>query len=507
MKATRIIPDKSTSPVAMDLKPSETCGTACPVAQRSVTAVVNTPESKTLDKTLSDDTSLKLANCRSPRYTSYPSADRFVEAFGPNDYARHLGARELYTTTNLSLYAHIPFCQSLCYYCGCNKTVTQNKSKSLPYVWRLIDELAMVNEHLSGERQVSQLHLGGGTPTFLDSYQIQQLMQALRNYFDFNDKSELSIEIDPRALKPNQLSALADEGFNRISIGVQDFDHAVQQAINRVQPTQLTVATTQRARSLGFKSINYDLIYGLPLQSVNSFEKTLHQVIELKPDRIAMYNYAHMPSLFTAQRMINESDLPSPKEREAIFEMSSELLEAAGYIHIGMDHFALPDDELATAYRNGCLHRNFQGYTTQSNTDLIGLGASAISQMGACYSQNRRGVNEYVDRINQGSFATQRGIELTRDDFLRRSLIMAIMCQGQVYKPSIEAAYLIKFDSYFLREMEKLQPLSDMGYVQLSDDSIVVTETGKRQALRMIAAVFDKYLQQQTDLQSYSRVL
>jgi len=444
---------------------------------------------------------------RAPRYTSYPTADRFIEAFGPQDYARHLSARELYAANTLSLYVHIPFCHSLCYYCGCNKTITQYTNKSLPYAWRLIEEIGLVDKHLSGGRQINQLHWGGGTPTFLQATQIQEIMQALRESFEFHPSSELSIEVDPRVLNTPQLELLAAEGFNRLSMGVQDFDASVQTAINRIQPVELTLQALGTARTLGFKSTNFDLIYGLPLQSVQRFQRTIDKVIAMKPERIALYNYAHMPSKFVAQRMINEADLPTASERSAIFEMSRELLENAGYIHIGMDHFALPDDELAKASRTGCLHRNFQGYSTKPNSDLIALGSSAISQIGTCYSQNQRGVNEYIDRINQGELATQRGIELTRDDVLRRSVIMAIMCQGVVDKQSLETAHLIDFNQYFSHEIEQLGVLVNEGFVQLSNDTIVVTESGKRQALRVIAALFDKYFQQQSDKKAYSRVL
>jgi len=446
-------------------------------------------------------------DARAPRYTSYPTADRFVEAFGPKDYARHLSACNFLGSKNLSLYVHIPFCESLCYYCACNKTITRNKGKSQPYVLGLLDEMTLVNRYLGGDRLVTQLHWGGGTPTFLSSLEIELLMQNLRKRFEFSKRCELSIEIDPRTVDEEKLDVLAAQGFNRMSVGIQDFDLDVQCAINRIQPESVTESLLQQARTLGFESINFDLIYGLPQQTVESFRKTIDVVVAMRPERVALYNYAHMPTRFSAQRMINDDDLPCATEKMAIFDMSCELLEEAGYLYIGMDHFALPDDELAVAFRNGCLHRNFQGYSTQADTDLIALGSSAISQLGTSYCQNTRSVNDYMDRISQGVLATQRGIELTQDDVLRRNLIMALMCQGHVCKKSLEMAHLIDFNHYFSQELTLLEPFAEQGYVELCDDAITVTESGRRQTLRLIAGVFDYYLQQRAARDAYSRVL
>lgn len=467
----------------------------------------HSPEDTKSNSAKCDVNDIRIKDVRAPRYTSYPTADRFIEAFEPKDYVRHLGARSLSGGQNLSLYMHIPFCESLCYYCACNKTVTRNKGKSQPYVSRLIDEMTLVDQYLGGDRRLTQLHWGGGTPTFLSSQEIEMLMENLRQHFDFSERSEISIEIDPRAVDDQKLEVLAAQGFNRISLGVQDFDVDVQCAINRIQPEAMTGNLLGLARSLGFRSTNFDLIYGLPLQSVESFSKTIESVIKMRPERVALYNYAHMPTRFSAQRMINDDDMPDAVEKMAIFDMSCELLENAGYVYIGMDHFALPDDELTVALRSGRLHRNFQGYSTQSDTDLIAFGSSSISQVGTSFSQNTRGVNDYMDRIGQGILATQRGVELNQDDLLRRYLIMALMCQGQVWKESVEVAHLIDFDQYFTREMKLIKPYVDQGFVELSDDAITVTESGRRKALRLIAGVFDRYLQQRLERDAYSCVL
>ena len=451
--------------------------------------------------------SIEALDTRAPRYTSYPTADRFVEAFGPDDYARHLATRNMNHGVPLSVYLHIPFCSQLCFYCACNKTITQNYAKAEPYVERLIDELAMVDTHLTTSRRLRQIHWGGGTPTFLKASEIVRLMDAMRDTFDFEEAGEYSIEIDPRTVDRELLHVLKDQGFNRLSLGVQDFDRTVQAAINRIQPMEMVDQVLSDSRALGFESTNFDLIYGLPCQSVEGYRKTVESVIQMRPDRIALYNYAHLPSRFKSQRLINSADMPSAEEKIAIFEMANELLDAAGYEYIGMDHFALPDDELSYAHRAGRLHRNFQGYSTQPDCDLVALGASAISRIGSCYSQNLRGVNEYSDRVAQGVLPTLRGIELTRDDVLRRSLIMALMCQGEIDKESIEIAHLIDFDSHFASELISLEPLAKLGYIELSPRLVTVTATGRRKALRLIAGVFDRYLQDQNARDRFSKVL
>ncbi|MEE9335156.1 MAG: oxygen-independent coproporphyrinogen III oxidase [Granulosicoccaceae bacterium] len=455
-----------------------------------------------------DPTVLRHAkDLRAPRYTSYPTADQFVEAYGPDDYLRHLMSRTRARSGPLSVYVHIPFCKSQCNFCGCNKVVTQYPEKSLPYVWRLIDEMSLISEHLHGSRRLTQLHWGGGTPTFLSMREISALMNGVRSQFDVAESAEISIEIDPRSVDAEKIEMLAEQGFNRMSLGVQDFDDQVQHAINRVQSVELTRSVLDRARAVGFESTNFDLIYGLPLQTVESYARTVDAVLDMRPERIALYNYAHMPSRFPAQRLIKDEQLPSPEQKMEIFAMTNEKLDDAGYVYIGMDHFAIPDDELATAYKTGLLQRNFQGYSTQPENDLIALGASAISQIGASYSQNSRGVNDYIDRINQGVLATNRGFELSRDDLVRKAVIMALMCQGYVDKAAIELAHLIKFESYFKDELIALEAMVTTGDVELRDEAIVVTERGRRQTLRLIASQFDRFLQNKAERGNYSQVL
>lgn len=498
----RSLANKAIDSKAIDSKNEADLATASSVTLRQVSFGASPAKEENLSRV-----SIEALDTRAPRYTSYPTADRFVEAFGPADYANHLSTRDMNHGLPLSVYLHIPFCSQLCFYCACNKTITQQYDKALPYVQRLISELALVDSHLTRNRRLTQIHWGGGTPTFLKSPEIIRLMDALRNTFDFDEGGEYSIEIDPRTVERPMLELLKEQGFNRLSLGVQDFDVTVQSAINRIQPLELVDKVLSDSRELGFESTNFDLIYGLPRQSVEGYRQTVESVIAMRPDRIALYNYAHLPTRFKAQRLINDDEMPSGEEKLAIFEMANQLLDAAGYEYIGMDHFALPDDELAYAHRAGRLHRNFQGYSTQADCDLVALGASAISRIGSCYAQNLRGVNEYSDRVAQGVLPTLRGIELTRDDILRRSLIMAIMCQGEVDKSSIEIAHLIDFDDYFQSELSALEPMAVLGYVELGDKLVTVTEMGRRKALRLIAGVFDRYLQDQNSRNRFSRVL
>lgn len=449
---------------------------------------------------------IRSLDMRAPRYTSYPTADRFVEAFGPREFARHLANREMTHIGGLSLYLHIPFCESLCYYCGCNKVITRRRDKVEPYLDLMAREADLVLGHLSGPRKVTQMHWGGGTPTYLGAGQIASLMDMLRARFEFVAGGEFAIEIDPRAVDDEKLAVLAEQGFNRASLGVQDFDAEVQKAVNRVQPAEMTRAVLARLRSLGFGSINFDLIYGLPLQTAGGFARTIEQVVEMRPDRIALYNYAHLPSRFKAQRQIRDEDIPSPAEKLAISESALEALAAAGYIDIGMDHFALPDDEMAVAQRTGTLQRNFQGYSAHPEGDLIALGVSGISRVGSCYAQNVRSVAEYADRVSQGELPTLRGIELTRDDLMRRSIIMGLMCQGRVSIESIEIANLVDFRIAFARELAALRPYVELGLVTVDDSWLTITPLG-RSAVRAIAAVFDRFFQQSEQRHTFSRVL
>ena len=444
-----------------------------------------------------------------PRYTSYPTADRFVEAFGDEEYKRTLVQRfneEGARPQPLSLYVHIPFCASLCYYCACNKVITKHHSRSAEYLRYLALELALHTDLIGKGRIVSQLHLGGGSPTFMNDDELRELMGLLKQHFQLAAGAELSIEVDPRTVDVARIDALASMGFNRLSFGVQDFDPAVQAAVHRVQPAEQVFALVQAARDRGFESINVDLIYGLPLQSAASFDRTLAQITQLRPDRIALYGYAHLPLRFKPQRRIHEVDLPKAGDKVAMLARSLEALQAAGYVYVGMDHFALPNDPLAIAKRQGRLHRNFQGYSTQPDCDLIALGVSSIGRVGPSYSQNAKTLDEYYDALSHGRFPVVRGLALTREDLLRRAVIMAIMCQGAVHFESISLAYLVDFRHHFASELEALSPLADQGLVVLGDDSIEVTETGWF-FVRAVAMVFDRHLQVHRNLNRFSKIL
>ncbi len=444
-----------------------------------------------------------------PRYTSYPTADRFVEAFGDEEYKRTLAQRfneEGARPQPLSLYVHIPFCDSLCYYCACNKVITKHHSRSAEYLRYLALELALHTDLIGKGRVVSQLHLGGGSPTFMNDEELGSLMVLLQQHFQLAPGAELSIEVDPRTVDVARIDALARMGFNRLSFGVQDFDPAVQKAVHRVQPAEQVFTLVHAARERGFESINVDLIYGLPLQSPASFDRTLAQITDLRPDRIALYGYAHLPQRFKPQRRINDAELPTASAKVAMLARSLEALLAVGYVYVGMDHFALPNDPLAVAKRQGRLHRNFQGYSTQPDCDLIALGVSSIGRVGATYSQNAKTLDDYYDLLNHGRFPVVRGLALTRDDLLRRAVIMAIMCQGAVHFESIALAYLVDFQRYFATELEALKPLAEQGMVAVDADSIEVTDTGWF-FVRAVAMVFDRHLQANLHLNRFSKIL
>ncbi|MFM6990737.1 MAG: oxygen-independent coproporphyrinogen III oxidase, partial [Rhodoferax sp.] len=368
-----------------------------------------------------------------PRYTSYPTADRFVEAFGAEQMEQALRQRHAKVAaipTPLSIYVHIPFCEALCYYCACNKIITRQHDRAWPYLRALAQEIDLYAEHLGGNQPVAQLHLGGGTPTFLQDGELASLMDKLRQKFQFAPGGEFAVEVDPRTVDAARLATLARLGFNRLSFGVQDFDPAVQKAVHRVQSQTQVFACVEAARDLGFESVNLDLIYGLPLQTPESFRRTLDTVIELRPDRIALYAYAHLPERFKPQRRIDALSLPSAETKVSMLASSIAMLTEAGYEYVGMDHFALPDDALAVAKRQGRLHRNFQGYSTQPDCDLIGLGVSAIGRMGVTHGQNAKTLPEYYDLLSQNRLPVVRGVSLSRDDLVRRAVIMGIMCQG-----------------------------------------------------------------------------
>lgn len=447
-----------------------------------------------------------------PRYTSYPTADRFVEAYGSAHYKQALqqraeGASAIGgASAPISVYVHIPFCESVCYYCACNKVITRHHERAIEYLAALRTEIDLVVEQVGAGQPLSQLHFGGGSPTFLTDDELEGLMHTLRGAFRFIEGGEYAIEVDPRTIDVTRLKRLAAMGFNRLSFGVQDFDPDVQQAVHRVQPFEQVAALMQAARAEGFASINMDLIYGLPKQSTESFQRTLQQVISLRPDRIALYAYAHLPQRFKPQRRIHTVDLPKAEDKIGMLSAAIEVFGEAGYDYIGMDHFALHHDSLAVAKRQGRLHRNFQGYSTHPDSDLIGLGVSAIGKVGANYCQNAKTLEEYYDALRHRQFPIVRGLALSRDDLVRRAVIMAIMCQGRVDYESIELAYLIDFEQYFEAELRLLEPLVESGLVQMESDGVCVTPLGWY-FVRAVGMVFDRYVQSEKTLERFSRII
>jgi len=438
-----------------------------------------------------------------PRYTSYPTADRFVEAFGADAYVHWLEQRPAHVP--MSLYVHLPFCDTVCYYCGCNKIATKKRERIVPYLEALALEADLVRSHLANSR-IEQLHLGGGTPTMLNEAELTSLMEMLDARFPRAADGEYGIEVDPRSTDSAKVRTLGALGFNRMSVGVQDFDPAVQRAVNRLQGFDITAATIEAARTAGFRSINLDLIYGLPKQTPSSFARTLEQVLRLAPDRVALYHYAHLPERFPAQRRIDVAALPSAAQKMTILREAIERLGAAGYQYIGMDHFARPEDDLARAQREGRLHRNFQGYSTRAECDLVGLGVSAISRIGPTFAQNDRTLETYYEAVRHGELPIVRGVLLERDDLVRRAVIMALMCHFEVAKESIATAHLIEFDSYFARELAALEEFVEAGLVNVDDEWISVRPAG-RMLIRAIAMVFDRYLRQDERARRYSRVV
>ncbi len=444
-----------------------------------------------------------------PRYTSYPTADRFVEAFTADDYVAALEQRRAAgasMVSPLSLYIHIPFCDSLCYYCACNKIITKHHERAAEYLRYLSREVDLHTALLGTEQLVSQLHLGGGTPTFLSDAELHELMAMLKRNFTMDPAGEYSIEVDPRTVDAARLATLKELGFNRLSFGVQDFDPDVQEAVHRIQPAEQVFALVKEARALGFDSINVDLIYGLPKQTPESFDRTLEQVALLRPDRIALYAYAHLPERFKPQRRIITIELPGAPAKVSMLSRSLNAFAAAGYVYIGMDHFALPEDALAVAKRQGRLHRNFQGYSTQPDCDLIALGVSSIGRVGATYSQNAKTLDDYYDILNHGRLPVVKGLALTRDDVVRRAVIMAIMCQGQLQFESIELAHLLDFKQYFATELTALKDLQEQGMVVVDGSSIQVTAMGWF-FVRAVAMVFDKHLQTDRTRTRFSKIL
>jgi oxygen-independent coproporphyrinogen-3 oxidase len=406
----------------------------------------------------------------------------------------------------MSIYVHVPFCESVCYYCACNKVITKHHDRAPEYLAALDAEIALHEADLGRGAPVSQLHLGGGSPTFLSDEELAALMSSLGRSFKLVPGAEVSIEVDPRTASPARLRHLAAIGFNRISFGIQDFDPQVQAAVHRVQSYESVRELVDSARALGFVSINADLIYGLPKQTPASFERTVSQVAALRPDRIALYAYAHLPDRFKPQRRISVADLPPPPDRVRMLGGAIAGFLGHGYTYIGMDHFALPEDALAVAKRQGRLQRNFQGYSTQPDCDIIGLGVSSIGRIGATYSQNAKTLPEYYDALRHHRFPVQRGLALTRDDLLRRSVIMALMCQGRVEFESIEAAHLIKMREYFADELERLAPLVEAGLVEIEEGAVQITASGWFY-VRGVAMVFDRNLRADQVRERFSRII
>ncbi len=436
---------------------------------------------------------IKKYDIAGPRYTSYPTAVQFTADFTEQDY-RAQAALSNQSGRDLSLYFHLPFCDTICYYCACNKVITKDRSKADPYLHALHKEIAMQAELFDSSRKVNQLHWGGGTPTFISHQQMTELMQVTRQHFNLHDddSGEYSIEIDPREVNRESIKLLRDIGFNRMSLGVQDFNPAVQKAVNRIQSEEQTLSALSNAREFGFKSISTDLIYGLPLQTVDSFAVTLERIIELSPDRISLFNYAHMPELFKPQRRINEADMPGAEIKLTILKESTEQLIAAGYVYIGMDHFAKPDDELSIAQQQGKLYRNFQGYATHADCDLVGLGITSIGTIHNSFSQNLKPLDEYQATINSGKLAVFRGVEIDQDDLIRRDVIMQLICHFYLNFSTIEAKHNIVFGDYFSSELKNLAEMREDGLIEVDSQTIKVTDKG-RLLIRNICMTFDRY--------------
>ncbi|MEG1040189.1 MAG: oxygen-independent coproporphyrinogen III oxidase [Pseudomonas sp.] len=441
-----------------------------------------------------------------PRYTSYPTAVQLHSEVGSFDLLHALRDSRR-AVRPLSLYVHVPFCANICYYCACNKVITKDRARAQPYLQRLEQEIQLIACHLDPKQTVEQLHFGGGTPTFLSHVELRQLMAHLRQHFNLldDDSGDYGIEIDPREADWPTMGLLRELGFNRVSLGVQDLDPAVQRAINRLQTLEQTRAIIDAARTLQFRSINLDLIYGLPKQTPEGFARTVEEVIKLQPDRLSVFNYAHLPERFMPQRRIDSNDLPAPSAKLEMLQRTIEQLTEAGYRYIGMDHFALPDDELAIAQEESTLQRNFQGYTTHGHCDLIGLGVSAINQIGDLYCQNTSDLNTYQDTLSSAQLATSRGLICNADDRLRRAVIQQLICHFELDFNSIEEAFTIDFRGYFKDLWPDLQAMHKDGLINLSNEGIQVLPAG-RLLVRSVCMVFDAYLGLHNQ-QRFSRVI
>jgi len=448
-------------------------------------------------------------NTSGPRYTSYPTAIEFHENFTQKDYEAAATRSNTDNYKPLSLYYHIPFCDTICFYCACNKIATKDRSKSETYLNALFKEIEMQGKLYNKDRVVDQLHLGGGTPTFITLEQMQSLFKKTAEHFSLrnDDKGEYSIEIDPRECSPEMVAGLRDIGFNRLSLGVQDFDEKVQKAVNRIQPDDLTFRTIDAARKNDFHSVSVDLIYGLPLQTISSFENTLEKMIQMAPDRISLFNYAHLPHVFKPQRRINEDELPAGEDKLIIFNQSVQQLTDAGYVYIGMDHFAKADDPMNAAQKNGELHRNFQGYSTHAQCDMVAMGVSSISEVNNVYSQNVKTLDEYYTAIDENRLPIQKGITLTNDDMLRKSIIEQLMCNFMLNYTKIETEFDIEFKTYFKDELIALQSMHDDELLKLNENSLQVNLLG-RLLIRNICMVFDVYLKKaQKNGSKFSKVI
>lgn len=461
-----------------------------------------------MNKTIFDKQLLQRYDTTGPRYTSYPTALQFDQKYTFEDYKRWVNdSNNDPIPSPLSLYFHIPFCDSICYYCGCSKVITRDQSRAQHYVDLLKKEIQLQGELFASDRPVNQMHWGGGTPTFLEDESIEQILKQARKSFDFAEAdSEYNIEVDPRTADASRIARLADMGFNRISFGVQDFNHEVQLAVHREQNTQQILDNIDAAREHGFRSVNLDLMYGLPHQNVKSFAETLDTTIAASPDRIAVYNYAHLPEMFKPQRRIDEKDLPRPEQKLEILALTISKLEDAGYVYIGMDHFAKADDDLVLAQNNGTLHRNFQGYSTHADCDIIAMGITAISSIGDNYSQNIKTLEDYENRLNQGVIPIFRGIELEPDDVLRREIINQLLCHFTLDIQKLEAKWQFSFAEYFESVFPELRRMEADGLLELSDKTLQITPKGRLLA-RNICMNFDRYLQQKKTSERYSKTI
>lgn len=449
---------------------------------------------------------IKRYNQSGPRYTSYPTAVQFDESFGIADYEA-AAARSNASGRGLSLYFHIPFCDTICFYCACNKEWTRDRKKTTPYLERLFKEIELQAKLFDPNRKVEQLHWGGGTPTFINHDEMRQLMAKTREHFNLydDDSGEYSIEIDPREATAETIKLLRELGFNRMSLGVQDFDPKVQKAVNRIQSEEETFTVLNAARAEGFLSVNVDLIYGLPFQTQDSFLQTLDKLLEVEPDRFSIFNYAHMPAMFPTQKKMREEDMPTPDQKLAILQATTERLLEAGYVYIGMDHFAKPDDELAVAQRNETLYRNFQGYSTHADCDLIGMGATSIGLVDNTYSQNRKDLESYYKAIDGGQLAIFRGVHLTEDDELRRDVITRLISHFHLNFATVNKQWGIRFDEYFAKELQAVKIFAEDGLLTLNDQDIYITAKG-RLLIRNICMAFDAYIKPGTQ-NRFSKVI